>query len=221
MENNFTVDLSKATTLTGRNKKISIFRRIYLWWKFEGKYYHINIQKGIKNLIRWFPVIWKDRDYDDHYIWEILKTKLQFQAKSIGNRDLHVSAKRDAQIMLLCSRLIDKVQSEFYQSEYMDYHKSELYFVPLSNDDMNDMDDEMKKEMEGGSTMHFHDVWENFDDYFAKYPHAYREVTKTHKYILDNDSKQSIAMNIGYYLHNKAKRILFEILKEHTEKWWD
>ena len=33
---------------------------------------------SIKNLIKWFPIIWKDRDWDDHYIWEIMKNKLRW-----------------------------------------------------------------------------------------------------------------------------------------------
>lgn len=221
MKHNFTVDLSNATTFNDNNKKKSIFRKIYLWWTFEGRYLHLTIKRGIKNIIRWFPVIWKDRDYDDHYIWEILKTKLRFQAKSIGDRNIHTNAKRDSEIMFLCSSLIDKIQSEFYLSEYMDYHHSEIYFIPISNDDLNDMSDELKKEMEGGSTLHFDDIWENFEDYFKKYPHAYREVTKNNKYMINNTSDKNIAINIGYYLHNKAKRILFEILEKNTEKWWD
>ena len=58
--------------------------------------------QGIKTLIRWFPIIWKDRDYDDHFIWEILKFKIRNQADYIGSKDRHVSAKRDAEIMMLC-----------------------------------------------------------------------------------------------------------------------
>ena len=54
----------------------NIFYRIYLWWIFDGKYFHKNFVKGVKNLWKWFPVIWKDRDWDDHYIFEVLKFKL-------------------------------------------------------------------------------------------------------------------------------------------------
>ena len=69
--------------------------------------------KRIKNLIRWFPIIWKDQDWDDHYIFEILKFKLKNQAKYISYHNRHISAKRDAEIMMLCVRLIEKVQDEY------------------------------------------------------------------------------------------------------------
>jgi hypothetical protein len=221
MENTFTVESSKIKSLSDNSKRLNIFYKIYLWWKFEGKYSHIKIMTGIVNLIRWFPIIWKDRDYDYNYIWEILKTKIKFQAKYIGDRDHHVRAKRDSEIMMLCARLIDLIQNEHYESEYSDYHYSEMYFVPISDEDLNDMDDDSKKVMKGGSTLQHQEIWEKFDNYFAKYPHAYREVTKTDTYILTNDSKEKIAMNMGYYLHRKANRILFMLLERNITNWWD
>jgi hypothetical protein len=220
METKFTKTNSKIKSFDDRNK-LNIFDKIKLWWKFDGKYYHLTFQKGIKNLIRWFPVIWKDRDYDDSYIWEILKTKITFQGQYIGKRDFHENAKRDSEVMLLCVKLIDKVQTEFYQSEYIDYHESKMYFVPIDDSDLEGLDEETKRDMSGSSRVHIQEIFENFDEYFTKYPHAYREVTKTPRYIFDNIDKQRIAMNMGYYLHNKARRILFELLQRNIERWWD
>ena len=190
------------------NTKLSFFRKIYLWWKFEARYYHKDFTHGVKNLIRWFPVIWKDRDWDDHYIWEIWKKKLSFQAEHIYKHGHHVNNVYDAERMRICVRLIDDIQHEFYSSEFMDYHESKMHFTP-------------SEKYPEYSTVETTELWEKFDDYFAKYPHAYREVTKTDRYIFDNDSKQKIAMNMGYYLHKKANRILFKLLERHLESWWD
>ena len=85
--------------------------------------------KRIYNLYRWFPIIWNDQDWDDHYIFEILKFKLKNQAEYIGGKDRYIGAKRDAEIMMLCTRLIDKIQDEWYGREYLDYQKS---FHPLT-----------------------------------------------------------------------------------------
>ncbi len=35
-----------------------------------------SIKYGIKNLITWFPIIWKDRDWDHWYLYKILRFKL-------------------------------------------------------------------------------------------------------------------------------------------------
>ena len=63
------------------------------WWRFEGRYIPENIRTGISNLIYWFPDIWKDRNWDDSYIFEVMIHKLKAQSKCIGNRDIHTAAK--------------------------------------------------------------------------------------------------------------------------------
>ena len=62
-----------------------MFKKIALWWKFEGQYYHTDFIKGIKNLKKWFRVVWKDRNWDSHYIFEIMIHKLKAQSKYIKN----------------------------------------------------------------------------------------------------------------------------------------
>jgi len=58
-------------------------------WLYENIGYRFKyVYNSIKNIIRWFPIIWKDRDYDDWYIYTILETKLKHQAKYIGDRDI-------------------------------------------------------------------------------------------------------------------------------------
>ena len=93
--------------------------------------------RKVKNLLRWFPIIWKDEDWDDHYIFEILKFKLKNQAKYIGDKDRHTLAKRDAEIMMLCVSLIDKVQEEYYNTEHLDYEESNFNFIPISHTTFN------------------------------------------------------------------------------------
>lgn len=109
-----------------------------------------------KNLFRWLPVIWKDDQFDHYYIFEILKYKLTIMSEYIRKNGNHVMAEYDANRMMLCVRLIDKVQSEYY-------------LVELINDD---------------------------------------EITR----------EKLIA---GQNKHDKAKRILFKLLDQYIERWWD
>lgn len=188
--------------------KLSIWRKIYLWWEHNARHYHKDFYTGIINLIKWFPIIWKDRDWDDAYIWDVLKTKLQFQANYIRKKGIHLNHIRDAERMEMCARMIEDIRNDFYTTEHLDYCNTEIQFVPIEN-------------KPGYSTIQKTEIWEKYDDYFKKYPHAYREVTKTDKYIFENDAKDKIAMNMGYYMHKKAKRILFKILETYMETWWD
>jgi hypothetical protein len=191
-----------------------LFKSPRLWWKFEGRYYHKDLYRGVKNLIKWFPVVWKDRDWDHRYIFDILEHKLKSQAKYIGDRDIHVSAKRDAEIMLTCVKLMERVRDEFYQMEYQDYHQTKYWFEDI-------------KDKPGYSTWESELQSENFDEYFKKYPLVYKRVLKGEGiFNIDNrdsgeETKQVIAMNIGHINHDRARKLLFKIMEENIEKWWD
>lgn len=187
-------------------EKTNLFKKIALWWKFDGRYLHRDFIKGIKNLWKWFPVVWKDRDWDDHYIWEMLIFKIKNQAKYIGDRDFHTRAKRDAEIMMTCVRLMEKVKNEDYHMEYMDYCEDEFNFV--------------ESDTPGYSQLEITEISENFDEYFKKRPSAYRKVMKDGG-MFGNDTKKHIAMSMGRLQHEKARKILFTLLERNIESWWD
>lgn len=75
------------------------------------------IIRRIKNLIRWLPIIWKDEQWDHYYILELLKHKLIFTAEHTRKFGFHTSSDYDADRMMLCVRLIEKVQNEAYMEE--------------------------------------------------------------------------------------------------------
>ena len=195
----------------------NFFRRIYLWWEHDGKYYHKYFKQGVKNIWYWFPIIWKDRDWDGHYIYEVIKHKLKAQANYIGRRDFHTRAQIDAKRMRICVKLIEACQEEPYSSEYMDYHKDRVWFTDV-------------EDRPGNSLYNSEEVWEKYDDYFKKYPLVYKKVLANKELQLfgikardgetEVDAKQRIAMNIGYHNHNRARKLLFKIMEENIEGWW-
>lgn len=78
------------------------------------------IIRRIKNLFRWLPIIWRDENWDYYHIYEVLKYKLMFTSETIRKNGYHVSAKYDADRMMLCVRLIEKVQNEEYMEVLID-----------------------------------------------------------------------------------------------------
>jgi hypothetical protein len=192
--------------------KHNIFTKIRLWWKFHARYYHKDFVRGIQKLWYWFPIIWKDRDWDDHYIFEVLKHKLKAQAKYIGDRDFHTRAQLDAKRMRLCVKLIQLIQDEPYAMEYMDYHKDRVWFTPC-------------EDREGSSLYNSEEVWENYDEFFKKYPLVYKRVLKGEgPFTLDgrdeSEMKRIIAMNIAHINQDRVHRLLFKILEENIRGWW-
>jgi hypothetical protein len=158
--------------------------------------------KRIYNLYRWFPIIWKDQDWDDHYIWEILKFKLKNQSEYIGYYNRHMSAKRDAEKMMLCVRLIEKIQSEYYSCEYFEYH--DLEFKSIASKDHPDLHEMIIVEKS-----------EHYDDYFKKYPLIYKCVPDL------KAPKGKIAMQIALKNEERASKLLFKILEQNIKRWWD
>ena len=86
----------------------------------------MRLWKRIKNIIRWIPVLWNDRDWDYHYTFEILKTKLKFQSKHFRKYGYHESSERDAERMELCIKLIDRVQNEYYFDQLIERKRGEF-----------------------------------------------------------------------------------------------
>lgn len=95
--------------------------RLYRWFKWDAKYFPERFITGVKNLYKWFPIIWKDRNYDHDYIFVILKFKLENQAKQFIKSGHTESAEREAELMMTCVRLIDKIQNEYYFEEIYHY----------------------------------------------------------------------------------------------------
>ena len=175
------------------------------------KYSIRNFTQGIKNLIYWLPVIWKDRNWDGFYIYEILQHKIAAQSKHIAKGDIHTRAQQDARRMNVCVSLIKKCQEDFYEMEYMDYCETEFRFED--------------SEKEGFSELFIDDISENLDDYFKKYPLIYKRASKgegpfSHEE-RDGDGKRVIAMNIASINQSRARKLLFKVMEDNLEKWWD
>ena len=165
--------------------------------------------QGIKNLIKWFPVIWKNRDWDHTFIYDILMFKLEQQAKYIGGKDRHMNAKRDAEIMLLCTKLIDLSSNEFYDMEYMNYNESEYNWLDVfDRPDLKELD--------------IVETSETYSEYFAKYPNMLRRVTNMEDPVFELDgSRKAIAMNIAYYNNERCHKLLFKLMERNIRRWWD
>ena len=76
--------------------------------------------EGIRNLIAWRKVIYEDRNFDHYFIYEILKTKLKFQADHIKKYSLHQNAEEEVNRIVECIDMIDKVQNEYYIDKALD-----------------------------------------------------------------------------------------------------
>ena len=78
------------------------------------KNFYYDVKYGIENLIKWVPIIWKDRDYDWNYIFYILEAKLKKHLKRLENIQLYVNQEKDVKIIRICLKLINRITEENY-----------------------------------------------------------------------------------------------------------
>lgn len=101
------------------------------------KYY--KTKHGFKNLIVWFPVIWKDRNYDDYYLLKLIDYKLNLIAKEMkGN---FVGADDEIKIINSIREVINRIITDDYCQEEWEKHK-ETYgeLIPKINKTLETID---------------------------------------------------------------------------------
>ena len=203
LNGDFDMDEKSSSKIEEVKEKISNWIWMNIGWRIR------YIYRKIRNLIRWTPIIWKDQDWDHTFIFEILKFKLKNQAKYIGGQDRHTTAKRDAELMMTCVRLIDRIQDGFYDGEYADYHEADFRF-------------EECEDKPGYSQLHIDEISNRFTEYFSKYPIQYKRAIdpNAHWYYTEKTDK-TIAMWIGNENQKRAQTLLFKIMNEKIQGWWD
>jgi hypothetical protein len=128
-------------------------------------------------------------------------------------RDLHVKnmkfvdTPREIERMNVVLKLIDKVQDDIYRNEYYD----EKYYIN-------------KMRIEDNGSLEFDVIKDELHVYIAKYPSAYRKVMSDPKRVAQfrgEITNFKVAMLMSIERHNKARRILFKMLENNIEGWWD
>lgn len=80
---------------------------------------------GLKNLIKWLPIIWKDRDWDKHFIMEILIFKLKQNRRYIAEHGHLANGEEVIRSMTECIDLLEMVHDEWTHYEEPAYKKHE------------------------------------------------------------------------------------------------
>jgi len=159
--------------------------------------------RRVKNVLRWLPTIWKDRDWDDSYITEILIKKLEF------TRDFYLSGKAySAEAEKVADEIkeaIDRLHMtrdswEFYEDLAIEqleqkWGKTAFSFEPYENDENgNVLTYEMKSNIEKVNTE------EEEEQYRKEFGKA-----------LDAARKQ----------YMKDKKDAYKFIAKNIDKWWD
>ena len=196
-----------------KEKEIPIFWENYFFDPyFSIKYSIIDFFAFFVRLYKWIPVIWKDRDWDDSYIFQIIKRKLLLQREYIVKNNRHTNVQVINRDITICLNLIERILDSTYQIEYFNYLEEDHQFIPT---------DETNKYYTLESTP----IQDNTIDYVRKYLNTAKTIIKKRKDLSDYETnyknRKVLCLYMSTYRHKKAIDLLFYILREKIESWWD
>ena len=160
---------------------------------------------GVKNIVRWMPTLYHDREWAGEYILKILQKKIEYQRKYLVDSNRHMNIDRDNRDMTLALNLLERVMEEHYVLECMDYWDTEMTLCDVPD----------RPELK---SIEIETTGERFDEYLNKYPSSVRAIIKEHGEIED---KKTLCLLLSNRNHVKAKALLFRILEERLLSWWD
>jgi len=157
-------------------------------------YIRYDIPYGIKNIIKWFPTIWKDRDWDHYFIYVTLRQKLHFTEQHIRKYDRHTTAEQEADKIKTCVLLLDRLIADDYSA-----------FKKM---------DEKWGDIEMSST-----PCKDRPDLYEL--NITRPNIKTEKDKLQERKEFKNAYEHEQYLKKQDRELLFKIISKNIEGWWD
>ena len=155
--------------------------------------------RKIKNVFRWLPTIWKDEDYDSHFINEILIKKLEHTRDFFLSDRTHITSAKEVaeEIQEAIDRLhMTRDSWEFYEEPAHDiieekWGKTTFEFIPLEDR-----------------------------------PNVSEMVSKTEKVKTPEDKEQysedfRAAMKAARKEYRKDKKEAYKFIAKHIDGWWD
>lgn len=160
---------------------------------------------GVKNIFRWIPTLYKDRDWDSWYIYNILQKKIEYQRKEIINANRHTQIDGDNRDMTIALNLLERVKEDYYSTEYLDYDERKYEFIEV--EDNPNLKEIVKTVLS-----------ENYDEFLKKYQSSVRKVLKEKG---DDLEKDVLCHYVARHNQEKARKLLFKLLEQKIERWWD
>lgn len=176
-------------------------------WRYYTPIWFNNLVDNVHNLIDWFPVIWRDRHWDDYYITKVLQRKIELQREYIVKHNRHTSVDEDNYWMTVVLNLIEREHMDYYSLEQYDFKDNKIEFVECAD-------------RPGSFQIKSTTTWENLDAYLTKYKGAVRRVMKKYPKKEFSD-KEKLSLCVARYNQERSRHLMFEILKRYSARWWD
>ena len=177
--------------------KISLRTRIKFFFRdWKDKLYY-NPKNGIPNLIKWFKIIYHDRDFDHAYLVDIMIKKMKFMADHFEDHKHFEGYEKVVAQIRECVEILEKTQDEtLYYSDDIEkleeeYNYTGWRFVPVSD----------------------HPGFSEMEDMYS---------VPTTEELKEEFFKKKIEVYNRADAERKADlKKAFMIMAEHLDEWWD
>ena len=154
-----------------------------------------NLKHGVRNLIRWFKVIWGDRDWDSYFIFKILHKKLLHIENFTRKYGNHVESERDADDIKVCRLLLERILKDEYDEMTFKNHEKKWGELRISYGE---------SDKEGYKTLN---------------------VSRTNIKTVEEEKQESKESSRLYrhvhMLQRQDVKYLFKIMSKYILSWWD
>jgi len=175
-------------------------------WRKYAPIWVLDIVDGVANIFKWLPTIYKDRNWDDYYVLEILQKKIEFQRAYLIHANRHAGIENCNFWMTTVLNLLERENTEYYYIEYLNSFESELTF---------------NKTEEDTYKVDVHILSERYSEYTNKYARVARKLLKEHPKFQGEVKKDKLCFEISLYNQKRCRHLLFKILEEKGDAWWD
>ena len=155
-----------------------------------------NVTQGFESLWKWLPVIWKDRQWDHQFIYEVFRHKLHLTEQLIRHDGIHLYHIRDADKIKLCVNLLDRLMKDEYHETAFKPHRKKWGEPKF---------DWIEAKEHAGMTE-------------LKITHPNVETTKDEEK-QSKDFKRCAKDEVT--LREQDLDLLFKLMRKHIQSWWD
>lgn len=162
--------------------------------------------QGLRNIIRWIPIIYRDKDWDHSFLTDMLQKKLEFMRHELVTANRFQGVEAVNKDITLALNLLERIKHSHYELEIYDYIKRSYDFVPADvTAEYYVMQDTILED--------------NLDEYLAKYKRTTGKLRK--KYKLKYDQTEKLAYKVSSYNQDKCERIFWKLMHYKLNHWWD
>lgn len=188
------------------------------FWISEIPHKYKNIKNGIRNIFRWIPIIYKDRDFDDGYLLRIEYEKLKMMYNYFKDADIVVD---EWHIALTIKRAIAVLEIIIEEDEAYNKYLDDNYGNVNLIEESEETDDPNIYRYNPQPRVLSVPVKVNIRN-------AYRFAHLTERFHNNrNEStlEKNLSENYGMFAMElrklKAMYIYYEMRKNYTYEWWD